>query len=81
MTSYENMNSVCFWTGLFMGHLKPYFQLLVGSRVLSLDFHFTIFPHKREQKDTNLRNDAQNFPVSVIPVDAADDNEGGDSET
>ena len=81
MTSYENMNSVCFWTGLFMGHLKPYFQLLVDNRVLSLDFHFTIFPHRQEQKNTNLRNDALNFPASVNPVDAADDNENGDSET
>ena len=64
-----------------MGHLKPYFQLLVDNRVLSLDFHFTIFPHRQEQKNTNLRNDALNFPASVNPVDAADDNENGDSET
>ena len=75
MTSYESMNSACFWTGFFMGHLKPYFPLLVDSRVLSLDFHFTTFSHKQEQKNTNLRNDALDFPASVNPVDAADDNE------
>ena len=64
-----------------MGHLKPYFKLLADSRVLSLDFHFTTFSHKQEQKDTNLRNDVLNFQASVNPVDASDDNEDGDSES
>ena len=64
-----------------MGHLKPYFKLLADSSVLSLDFHFTTFSHKQEQKDTNLRNDALNFQASVNPVDASDDNEDGDSES